>query len=61
MKELIKAILAYRAKHNLTTKELARRCNLSTFTLYTIERGERKSISRLTQAKIEMVIGGDKE
>lgn len=58
MDDLIKRMVRYRAKENISMKELARRCNLTTQTIHNIETGVQEP-SRMTREKIEMVIGED--
>lgn len=50
----------YRAKEGISQGELARRCGLSTQTVNSVENGL-QSASRLTIAKIELVIGKEEE
>ena len=50
----------YRAKAGISQGELARRCGLSTQTVNSVENGI-QTASRLTVAKIELVIGEEKE
>ena len=54
-KELIGKMLAYRARNNISQAELGRRCGLTLMTINSIENG-RQSPSKLTQAKIRMVV-----
>ena len=49
-------MLKYRARENISQKELARRCNVSLQTINCVETGA-QTPSRLTRAKIEEVIG----
>ena len=53
MTELAEKMIAYRAKHNMTQKELASRCNVSELTIINAERG--RSVTNLTRGKIELV------
>lgn len=55
-KELIKRILAYRGKHNLSQIEFAEKCNITQPTLCNVENGKQKP-SKLTMQKILNVIG----
>ena len=49
-------MIEYRAKERITQSELAERCGLSYQTLNSIEQGK-KDPSKVTKAKIELVIG----
>lgn len=51
-RDLPELMVRYRAKHNLTQDELARRCNLTKATVNAIEAGKRAGITKLTRAKI---------
>jgi len=53
-------MVMYRAKENLTQKELAERVGISVQTINSIE-NETQMPSRLTQAKIELVISGRRD
>lgn len=55
MESLAERILAYRAKHNISAKEFAERCKLSTQTVYSIENGWQHA-SKITRLKIENVL-----
>lgn len=57
---LSERIVRYRAKENISQKEFAERCKLSTQTVYSIENGL-QSASRVTLAKIELIIGKEGE
>ena len=48
-------ILEYRAKHNISAKEFAALCKLSTQTVYSIENGWQHA-SKITRLKIENVL-----
>ena len=50
----------YRAKEDISQGELARRCGLSTQTVNSVENGL-QSPSKVTLAKIELVIGKEEE
>lgn len=54
------AMVQYRAKNNLTQPELAKLCKMSTMSISILERGLRNP-SRLTRAKIENLIYGDRK
>lgn len=54
--KLSERMVLYRAKHDLSQGELAERCNLSKMTVNAIENGLQEP-SKLTLAKIELVIG----
>lgn len=49
-------IVRYRAKHDMSQVEFAARVGISATTLVAIEKGNKKNISRLTKAKIKMVL-----
>lgn len=51
-------MIFYRAKNRINQTELAKRCGVTTQTIYNIE-NERQNPTKLTQAKIRLVI--DKE
>lgn len=53
-------MLDYRAKHGLSQEKAARQCDITLQTWTNIERGLQDP-SRLTVAKIENVIGEEKE
>lgn len=55
---LVEMILKYRAENNISQSEFARRCNLSTQTVNSIENGT-QAPSKLTKTKIMLVIGGE--
>lgn len=54
-KMLQKRMLEYRAKHNIPAAEMARRCGVTTPTIYNIENGI-QTPSKLTRQKILNVI-----
>lgn len=54
--KLSEKILLYRAKHNISQSEMARRCKVTKQTIFNIEH-EMQDPTALTQAKIKMVIG----
>lgn len=53
---LAERMIGYRAKENISQTELARRCKVTLQTINSIETGQQNP-SKLTQAKIEQVIG----
>ena len=55
MNELKDKIITFRAKNNLSQGDLANLCKVNVMTINNIETGKRKP-SRLTRAKIEMII-----
>ena len=59
MTELAKKMIAYRAKHNTTQKELAKLCGVSEVTIINAERG--KKLTNLTVGKIELVVNESEE
>lgn len=60
MGELRKEMVDYRARHDLSLREMAERCKLSLQTVHSIESGI-QTPSRLTEAKIRLVLNADKE
>ena len=50
-------MIRYRAKYRLTQPELAEKCGLTTQTICAVENGTEPS--RLTKAKIELVVDED--
>ena len=57
--ELKDAIVQYRAMHNMSMKEFAKKANLSLQTINYVEKGLQKP-SRLTKEKIMLVLKGEK-
>lgn len=53
-------IIRYRAKHNLTQVEFAKKANVSTQTIYLIE-SALQNPKKITIAKIEMVLEEEEE
>lgn len=53
-KMLSEKMVEYRAKHNLTQKQLAELCGITTQTVIKAEQG--KPLTRLTAKKIELAI-----
>lgn len=53
-------ILKYRAKNNLSQKEMAKRCGVTTQTIFNIEH-DIQTPSKLTEMKIRMVIDEEGE
>lgn len=51
-------MIFYRAKHDISQRELARRCGVSVQTVNSVENGFQEP-SNLTRAKIELVVDGD--
>lgn len=58
MATLSERMIYYRAKNRMTQKELAEKCDCTEQTICGIEKG-RVSPSKITEAKINIVIGGD--
>ena len=56
-KELSKKMIEYRAKENISQKELANRVGVSLQTINSIENGLQEP-SKLTEAKIYLIIEG---
>lgn len=52
-------MVRYRARHNISMKEMAARCNVSLQTIYSIENGTQEP-SRLTREKIRLVLDAKK-
>lgn len=59
MAELKDRIIQYRAKERINQQEFAERCGVSKQTIYSIESGLQEP-SKITLAKIELVIGKEK-
>ena len=57
---LAERMVLYRAKEGISQGELARRCGLSTQTVNSVE-NDMQVPSRVTVAKIELVIGKENE
>lgn len=57
-KKLAQDIVDYRAKHSMSQREFAEKCKVSVQTVYHLESGI-QSPSRVTRAKIKLVIGGE--
>lgn len=55
MSELAKRIIRYRAIHNMSQGEMARKCFVTKQTIWAIENG-RQNPTKLTEAKIEEVL-----
>lgn len=53
-------MVLYRAKHNLSLREMAEKCKLSLQTVHSIESGI-QTPSRLTEGKIRLVLDEDKK
>ena len=58
--DLIKEIVKYRAKHNLSMQEFAEKCGTTLQTIWNIESGRSKP-QRTTLFKIMEVINGENE
>lgn len=56
--ELAQKILDFRARKNISMGEMAKRCNVSTQTIYSIENGLQQP-TRVTERKILNVIEGE--
>ena len=57
MNELQEKMIHFRAEHNLSQTDFAKKCKLSTQTVMSIEKGQQNP-SRITYAKIMIVING---
>ena len=53
-------MIQYRAKERITQAELAQRCGISVQTICSVENGSQDP-SKVTHAKIELVVGKDKD
>lgn len=60
MSKLADRMLVYRAKNRISQSELARRCGLTVVTVCNIENDVQEP-SKVTVAKIELVIGKEDE
>lgn len=58
--KLINDVIYFRASHNLSQGKFAKLCKVSTQTIYSIENGL-QTPSKMTEAKIRLVIGGGEE
>lgn len=58
MEDLIKEMIAYRARNSMTQAQFAERCGLSTMTINAIENGK-QSATALTREKIRQVVEGE--
>ena len=56
--ELKDEILKYRAKHNLSLRDMAKKCGISTQTLCSVENGIQNP-SKLTEGKIRILLEQD--
>lgn len=57
-KKLADRMVMYRAKERISQAELARRCGVTVQTINSVE-NETQTPSRVTVAKIELVVGGE--
>lgn len=53
-------MIEYRAKNDITQRELAEKVGVSVQTINSVENGT-QTPAKVTQAKIELVVGKDKE
>ncbi len=53
-------MIEYRAKNDITQRELAEKIGVSVQTINSVENGT-QTPSKITQAKIELLVGKDKE
>lgn len=60
MSDLGNAMILYRAKERITQSELAKRCGVSLQTICSVE-NDLQNPSRVTEAKIKLVIDENKE
>lgn len=58
--KLDERMVRYRAKERISQSELAKRCGVTLQTINSIETGA-QTPSRVTKAKIEMIIGKEEE
>lgn len=56
MEDLRDLMLEYRAKHDISQSELAKKCNVSLQTICAIENGKQKPHKK-TETKIKLIIG----
>ena len=56
MENLRDLMLEYRAKHDISQSELAKKCNVSLQTICAIENGKQKQ-KKKTETKIKLIIG----
>lgn len=59
LQELQNKMIMYRAKHKLSQSELAKKCDVSTQTICNVETGSKGMPSKITYAKIMLVIGAE--
>ena len=59
MTELQKAMITYRAQENISQREMARRCKVSSQTINSVENGL-QTPTKLTEMKIRMVMENEK-
>jgi DNA-binding XRE family transcriptional regulator len=57
MDQIVRDMILYRARNDISMKEFAKRCGISYFTIAAAERGE-TNLSRKSRAKIRLIIGG---
>ena len=57
---LAERMIKYRAENRITQRDLAQRCGVSLQTINSVE-NETQTPSKVTRAKIELTIGGDKD
>lgn len=57
MRDISKDMLNYRARENISQRELAARCKVTLQTINSVENGL-QTPSKLTETKIRLVIGG---
>ena len=60
MTKLCEQMIKYRAKNRITQSELAKLCGLSTQTINSVETEQQKP-SKITEAKIKLVIEEEEE
>lgn len=60
MSELSDKMVVFRAKHRINQKQLAQMCGLSTQTINSVET-DQQNPSRVTEAKIRLVIEKEEE
>lgn len=59
LQELQNKMIMYRARHRLTQEELAKKCDVSTQTICNVEKGTKGMPSKVTYAKIMLVVGAE--
>lgn len=61
MATLQKRIIMYRAKHNMSQRAFAAYSGVSESTIVHIETGQKKNVSRMVKAKLELAMSEEQE